>query len=157
MLWCAAPGVGASGPLAMHLAACGFPYTEGDSLADSMMYTFGGGTEEDPIKRSVTFAQHWANSALATREELSVEATIQRALEVTEHEDIDAAGRMLNEAAQGSLAWDGGDARRNSVVATSPFKGTFTLLWYRSRRNFCDGEYIGEYCRVADLSFTAGW
>ncbi|KAJ8611882.1 hypothetical protein CTAYLR_005809 [Chrysophaeum taylorii] len=136
MLWCAPTGTDGSGPLAKHLAACGTPYVEGDSLADTMMYVFGGGTESNPEERSRTFAIKWRESEDGARGAALVEA----AMAATEKD----AGAVLNAAAKGSLAWDGGaDARRDRAVATSQTHGVLTLLYYRSRRNFTDAEYIG--------------
>lgn len=145
MLWCAPTGVGASGPLGAHLAACGYPYTEGDALADLMMYTFGGGTGadgENPRERSIKFAERWAACEAAKREAARVAAAVAQARDNAEGDD-EAAGRLLNEAAKGSLAWHGGDARRHRVVATSPFYGIAILWRYRSLRNFLDADYIG--------------
>lgn len=141
VMWCAPTGTGGSGPLGRHLAECGFPYTEGDSLADLMMYTFGGGTEEDPMKRSIKFSEHWKESDVSRAEAERVEAAVEAAEK--KHEDGEDASYLLNEAAQGSLAWDGGDARNDKVVATTMGHGVSTLLRYRSSRNFKDGEYIG--------------
>ncbi|KAJ8611883.1 hypothetical protein CTAYLR_005810 [Chrysophaeum taylorii] len=148
VLWCAPTGTDGSGPLAMHLAACGIPYVEGDSLADTMMYVFGGGTEANPEERSLTFAKHWHECEAGATEASKVASAM-----ATMEEDAGSVLKVLGKATEGSLAWDDDvtDARRVRAVATTRLHGILTLFYYRSLNNFTDYKYVSA--RLGDKIF----
>mmetsp|Transcript_26237 Transcript_26237/g.84909 ORF Transcript_26237/g.84909 Transcript_26237/m.84909 type:complete len:643 (+) Transcript_26237:1911-3839(+) len=136
------------GPLVAHLDSVGAPaFVEGDSLADHMMTVFGGGVAaktglDESFKASEEYARAWRQSPAGTLESERIDATTEAADGLAEENPDDAAARVLLKAAEGSLAWDASDPRRNFAVATSMVKGVTTLLRYRSWRSYCDPEYI---------------
>ncbi|KAJ1459412.1 P-loop containing nucleoside triphosphate hydrolase protein [Pelagophyceae sp. CCMP2097] len=136
VVWAAAPGEGARGPLGLHLAEeCGAAYCPGDSLADHMMYVLGGAQSTDPAK-ALELSNLWAESGVGKDHALQV----LKAVDVASVKD----GEWQRKARGASLAFSGdGDSRADSAVATSFFHGVRTLLRFRSWRNFTDGEYIG--------------